>query len=215
MKYLLKAAALASGISLLAVLVYPVLEPGLVLAQTDSDNVVVSLTVDSGISISDASNTSMSPNLSVSNDTSTGSTSWTVTTNDNAGYTLAVKATSSPALQNTATSDAFDDYSEAVSGTPDSWSVDSGKYEFGFSSYGTDVSTATWGSGGTCGSGDPGTTSMNYLGFTTSDKQIASRATTTPYAGVDTTVCFGAEQNTVFAPSGTYQATVVATATVQ
>jgi hypothetical protein len=211
MKSLLQAVSLAIIFALLAMFSYPVFEPTQALAVTD--NVDVTLTVDSGISITDASNTSMSPNISISNDTSTGSTAWTVITNDNAGYTLSVKATTTPAMHNG--TDSFADYSEAVSGTPDAWSVDSGNYEFGYSAYGTDTPTGTWGSGGSCGSGDPGATSMNYVGFSTSDKQVASRSTVTPYAGLATTVCFGAEQNTVFAPSGVYVATIVATAVVQ
>jgi hypothetical protein len=54
---------------------------------------------------------------------------------------------------------------------------------------------------------------LKYKGFTTSPFTVASRAATTTFAGSATTVCYAAEQNNFFIPSGTYQATIVATAT--
>lgn len=195
---------------------FAAIEPGLVSAQSDTDDVVVTLTVDEEISITDGANVTMTPNIGITSDTSTGASAWTVTTNANAGYNLNVQATSSPAMQHQTTGDSFADYSEATTDVPDSWSVDSGNYEFGFSAYGDDVSNATYGSGNSCdGSGDPANTSMLYEGLETSDQIIATRSSTTPTGGVTTNICFGAAQNNTFAPSGSYEATVVATANTQ
>lgn len=209
--------SLTAMVALIGFFSFSLLEPETVGAASASDNVTVSLTVDEEISITDGANATLNPNLGLSSDTSTGSSTWNVKTNSNAGYTLAVKASTSPAMHHQTTNDTFVDYTESTDGTPDDWSVDSGTHQFGFSARGTDVETEydpdTDGTGSCGGSGDPGNTNYEYEGFTTSDESIASRATTTPVTGIDSTICFGVEQNQEFAPSGDYQATIVATAT--
>lgn len=188
-------------------------EPQIVLAVTDQ--VVVNLTVDEGITISDGATTTMT-NLSTSNNESTGASAWTVTTNSNDGYTLSVTASTDEAMVHTASSTImFSDFNSG-SGTPTAW--DSGKgssiYTFGFSAYGTDTVTGTWGSGSSCGSGTV-PTNLNYAGFASSTpRTIATKGTVTSTSGVTTNICFAAEQVGVFAPSGSYQATVTGTAVV-
>lgn len=191
-------------------------EPALVDAQA-TDNVTVTLTVNEEISISDGANVTMAPNLGLASDESVGSSSWTVITSATAGYTLSVKASTNPALQSA--SDEFLDYTEAVAGTPDVWSVDSGNIEFGFSAVGDDVETeyvdaSTDGTPETsCPTvGNLGSTDHGYEGFTTTDEAIASSNATTTASGTVTTICFAAAQNGVVAPSGTYTATITATA---
>ena len=178
-----------------------------------TDNVVVTLTVDESITISDGAAVTMAPNISVTADGSIGSSSWTVITNSDAGYSLAVKASTDPALKNGVV-DSFADYTEAVAGTPEVWSVASGAKEFGYSAYGTDTSTAEYGTGTSCGSAGAPTGTAKYEGFATSDNIIATRATVTPTTGIATTLCLAAEQDTVFASSGTYTATITGTAVV-
>lgn len=205
---------------MLAVLVagFAYLEPNVVGAQSDDDEIIVSLTVDSGISITAAPDVTMS-NMSVTVNNSTGWAVWNVKTNSAGGYTLGVKASTTPAMRNGTNS--FEDYSEATPGTPDVWSVDSGKYEFGFSGLGSDVvnvnSDQYAATGQTvCDNGSASSTvnaTLRYLGFTTSDQTLASRSSTTTPSGVDTRVCFAAGQNGAYAPSGLYQATITATAT--
>jgi hypothetical protein len=187
---------------------YTTLEPSVAHAVTD--NVVVTLTVDSGITISDGAAVTMAPNISVSDNGSIGSSSWVVTTNDTDGYTLAVKASASPALVSGGNS--FADYTEAVAGTPEVWSVPGGAKEFGYSAYGTDVSTSEYGTGASCGSAGVPTGTAKYEGFETSDNIIATRAAVTPTTGITTTICFAAEQDTIFAASGVYTATITGTA---
>lgn len=178
-----------------------------------TDNVVVTLTVDSGISISDGAAVTMAPNISITANGSIGSSSWTVITNDVDGYNLVVGASTTPALVSGVNS--FANYTEAVAGTPEAWVVASGAKEFGYSAYGTDTSTVTWGAAASCGAAGVPSGTQLYVGFVgTATKNIATKATVTPSAGIATTICFAAEQDTIFAPSGTYTATITGTATV-
>lgn len=183
-------------------------------AANATDDVVVTLDVTTGITISDGAAVTMAPNIGIASNSSIGSSSWNVKTNAALGYTLAVKADASPALRVLATpANNFADYTEAVAGTPEVWSVASGAKEFGYSAYGTDTSTVTWGTSLSCGAAGVPAVAQNYVGFSTLDKTIATRSTVTPTTGIDTTICFAAEQDTVYAPSGTYNATITATAT--
>ena len=187
---------IVSGVSLVAIALagFAALEPGDVSAQSASDEIIVNLTVDSGISITSPADVTMS-NMGVTVDNSTGWAVWNVKTNDGDGYTLGVKASTSPAMRNGTNS--FFDYTEAAAGTPDTWSVDSGTWEFGFSGIGTDVENVNsdeYGANGqtTCDNGVSSSTvntSLNFEGFTTSDETLASRSSTTTTAGVDTRIC--------------------------
>ncbi len=191
---------------------YLAVEPSVVHAVTANDTVVVTLDVDAGISITSPADVIMAPNIGVTSDGSIGSASWTVKTNVPAGYTLAIKASASPAL--VSGGNFFADYTEAVLGTPEQpFTVGSGDKEFGFSAFGTDTSTGTWGVAASCGGAGTPSATQKYMGFTTSDKTVATRGSVTPTAGIATTVCFAAAQNAVYAPSGTYTATITATAT--
>lgn len=180
-------------------------------AATATDNVVVSLTVDPGITITTPADVTMSPNIGISANGSIGSAIWNVKTNNVTGYKLALKASASPAL--VSGSNNFADYTETTTGTPEVWSVASGAKEFGYSAYGTDVVTATWGTGASCGTGGVPAGTMKYVGFKTTDKDVASKSAVTTTSGENTTVCFAAEQDNTYAASGTYTATITATAT--
>lgn len=183
----------------------------IVSAADDTDDVVVTLDVTAGITISDGDPVIMAPNIGIVSDSSIGSSSWLVKTNALNGYTLAVKATTTPALKSG--TESFADYTELVLGTPEAWSVGAGDKEFGFSAYGTDTATATWGTAASCGAAGVPDVAQYYVGLSTSDKTIATRAAVTPTAGITTTICFAAAQNAIYAASGTYTATITATAT--
>ena len=211
-KYIKKIIGVVS-ISLLLVQVIYVysIEPRVVTAATATDAVVVTLTVDSGISITSPTDVTMAPNISMSANGSIGSATWNVKTNNTAGYTLAVKASASPALVSGGNS--FADYTEVAAGTPELWSVPASNKEFGFSARGTRVNTTTWGTGADCGSAGAPNATLKYIGFETADRQISTSSTFTTTSGEDTVLCLAAEQDTVYAPSGTYTATITATAT--
>lgn len=204
----------ASIITLLLVqMVYVAIEPSVVVAATASDPMVVNLNVDAGISISAPADVTMNPLGSVSAASTNSATPivWTVITNNDIGYNLSVKASASPALVSGGNS--FADYTEASAGVPEVWNVPSGNKEFGFTAYGANTATGTWGTTASCGTTTVPNASMKYVGFKTTDKIIATLGTPTAYAGVATTLCLAAEQDTLYAPSGTYLATVTATAT--
>jgi hypothetical protein len=189
---------------------YSIAEPSLSEATTASDSVNISLTVTSGLSITSPADSSMSSALGFSQNTAVGTTTWNVKTNSSTGYTLAVRATSSPAMQSS--TDTINDYTTSTTTT---WSVTNAA-AFGYSVIGTDSPTATWGNGGSSCSGSSANvipTSLKYKGFTTSDVQTSTRSSTTTTSGVDTTICYAVEQNNVYIPSGSYAATVIATAT--
>lgn len=205
-----KSVSAALAVVVLAGVGYTLVEPQIVKATSTSDVVVITLNVDEGISISSPPDSSMSPNLGVSSDVSLGSTVWNVKTNDGLGYFLNLKASTAPAMQQNSTS-TINDYQ---TGAPNAWNATSSNAYFGYSAYGTDTSTATWGSGATCGSGSTIPATMKYKGFTTgtSTTNVASRSATTTTTGVNTTVCYAAQQNGFYVPSGTYTATITATA---
>lgn len=236
MKKNIKKILAASTISLLLlpILYTAVVEPTLASAVTTmSDNVVVTLNVDSGITISDGLDSSMSPNLGITANSSTGYSSWIVKTNNTAGYKLDVKSLTDPALKSGVTNN-LADYTETAgtcsnvahttkatcvgaeiwTPTPETWSISSSTKEFGYSAYGPDV-PVKWGTTavncGTAGSPNP---LLKYVGFTTKDNTIATLGSVTPVSGVTTNICFQAQQNSVYADSGTYTATITATASV-
>jgi len=215
---------------------YPVVETAFATGETATDDVVVTLDVTSGIAITPGDDVTMLPNIGVTANSSIGTSSWNVKTNAIDGYTLAVKALTAPALKSG--SNSFDDYTEALgtcsdvskttratceavsaiwTPTPETWSVGSGDIEFGYSAYGTDVTTmGIWGTGTSCGSAGTPTATLNYAGFTTNNNTISTGTMTDLSVnplGVTTTICFAAEQKDIYAPSGTYTATITATAT--
>jgi hypothetical protein len=175
---------------------YIVLEPVITSAAVDTDDVLVNLSVLATISLNSPTDVNMSPDI-VGSGSSTGSTTWTVTTNNSAGYKLEVAASGSPAMQGGG--DYFTDYTEFPEGTPETWSVSSSNSEFGFGATGSYIETK-FGAG-------------KYMGFnSTTKEQIAHEGAET--SGSDTTVIFRAEVgSSKFQPSATYTATVTATAT--
>jgi hypothetical protein len=184
-------------------------EPVVTNAATAPDTVVVNLTVDSGITITTPSDVTMSPNIGVSANSSIGTATWNVKTNHATGYKLEVNASAAPAMVRSG-GGSFADY---ATGTPTTWAPTASTYQFGFSAFGTTVPTATWGTGASCGSAGTPTATLKYAGFTVAPIQIATQGSVTTPSGIDSTVCFAAAQNGVYAPSGTYTANITATAT--
>jgi len=187
-------------------------EAPLMQAVTVEDQVVINQTVTAGISITSPSDITMTA-LSMNQDTATGAATWNVKTNNQTGYTLSVNASSTPALRDNDTSENFADYTEASAGVPETWTVSSA-YEFGFSAYGTHVNTSLYGTDADCINGaDVPSATLKYQGYeSTTLIEIASSTAETAMAGIDTTLCVAVEQDTVYAPSGFYQATTTATA---
>lgn len=212
MKNFKKSLMFSIAATMIIALGYMAYEPELTRAATASDTVIVTLNVTAGISITNPADVSMSTALGVTQNSAVGTSTWNVKTNSALGYTLALRATSSPAM--TSGSNFISDYQ---TGSPNIWSATSTGSYFGYSGFGTDISTGTWGSGSACSGGSNGnatSTTLKYKGFTTSDVTIATRSATTTPTGVDANICFAVEQGSgSYISSGTYQATIIATAT--
>jgi hypothetical protein len=182
--------------------------------EADATSTVVTLNVTEEISITPPANITMSPNITMSVNSSIGTgNAWNVKTSCQAGYALTLKDDGTPALQDATTSETFGDYATS---SPTTWSVPSGYYQFGFSVYGDDVATSTWGTGSSCGSGGTPSGTLKYSGFKgTTEITVATSSSETATSGTDTVMCVAAGQNAVYAPNGTYQTTITGTATAQ
>lgn len=191
----LRAVAFASAVSVLLFFAYSGLEPSLVGAAFDTDEVLVNLTVGSTISLNSPSNVDMGTITGTGS--VTGNAVWEVTTNNSAGWKLEVEASATPAM--VSGGDSFADYGEAVEGTPETWSIAASASEFGFGATGTYV-LAKYGAG-------------KYMGFnSTTNEEVSTNAA--EGSAVQTTVIFKAEVGASKSqPSGDYTATVTATAT--
>ena len=188
-------------------------EPTITGAQA-TDNVTVTQAVTSGITISDGADITMTA-LSTSQNTAVGTSTWTVTTNNNAGYSLTVHASTAPALARSGGGGNIVDYTPAVAETPETWSVSSAA-EFGFSARGTNVNTTTYGTDSDCIAGaDVPSTGLKWRDFdlTGSADQIATVGAPTSTSGAAPSLCVATEQAGTFANSGTYTATITGTAT--
>lgn len=202
--------------ALLVAIAFMSLEPIVTPAEAVTDSVGVTQEVTSDITISSPSDVSMSQALTTTQNTATGSATWNVKTNDSDGYTLTLFASTAPALSRGGGGGNIVDYTPAVSETPETWSV-SAAAEFGWSGFGTDVNTTTYGTDADClGAGAHDySTALKYRDFdlTGSQDTIASSAAATSTSGTDTTMCLATQQNGIYAVAGTYTGTVTATAT--
>jgi len=156
--------------------------------------------------------------LSLTQNSSVGSTTWTVITDNSAGYSATVYATVSDvcgdrdgggatdALCDLSTTESFAD----ISVSKHQWDV-SNEYAFGYSAYGDDVTGHGTDTNCIAGANVP-SSSLLWQGFhSTTAYQIASSTERTEPTGTVTTMCVATEQDTVFAPSGTYYATTTIT----
>jgi hypothetical protein len=156
----------------------------------------------------------MSPTIGgVTGGTSNGSTTFTVTTDDPAGYTSTIQASSSPALVNTASSsNAFADYSPGGSAPDFTFSIAPTASAFAFSPQGTDADQRFKNNTSVCNSGTNSTVQTCWDGLSTSPKTIADRTSDNTPAGTQTTLYFRAASGTSnMQVSGTYIATTTLT----
>ena len=221
-RYVSKVLAATLAFATIVMMSFVALEPATAGAQaSDTAQVQVNLTVNDEIAITnDDGNSINMGQLGVSSNEATGASSFTVTTNNAAGYQLQVEATSSPAMVGQNVTDEFADYA-ASSSAPSTWDISDGSgtaqdYAFGFSADGA-AADAKWGTGSGCTQGtDIPDTGRSYAGFEGTTKLLVGQ-TSSSTSGEQTTICFAAAKqgdNGDGAPSsGNYQATVIATAT--
>ena len=169
------------------------------------------------LSVSAPTNITMTA-LSLTQDTSVGNSSWIVITDNSAGYSTTVYAEVSGACSDTDGQGAIDAMCDISTGesfkdvsiSKHLWSV-SNEYAFGWSAYGDNVTGH--GTDSDCIAGtDVPSAGLLWQGFNASTAyQIASSSERTSPSGTTTTLCVATEQDTVFAPSGTYTATTTIT----
>ena len=167
-------------------------------AGEDTDSVTVSVTVVSSVSLNSPADVVLSPEIEETG-SAVGSVTWNVKTNDPDGWKLEVNASASPAL--TSGGNSFADYTEAVAGTPEEWSLAAADSEFGFNSSGAYAEAEFSGS--------------KYLGFDGTNRiRAAHRNALSEGTGDDTVINFKTEVGSGHnQPLGTYVATITATAT--
>jgi hypothetical protein len=197
---------------------FVLVEPSMTNAATTA-TVTVSLSVTAGVAVTvDSSTSAMSTAITVSQNTAVATSTFTVTTNDYLGYNLNLTASVAPAMQSA--SSTIPD----VTTTPTLYPavIPSNSYGFGFSAYSTtnptDVPTATWGTQTTgCANGaNVPSAGLKYRGFNSSTPiLVASNTSTTTTSGNATIVCFMVGQNGSYIPSGSYTATITATASTK
>jgi hypothetical protein len=166
------------------------------------------------ISVVPPTNVTMSPALGgVTGGTSNGSTNFIVTTDDPAGYTSTIVASSSPALVNTASSTvSFADYAPVGSAPDFSFSITPNESAFAFSVFGADADQRFKNNGSSCNTGSNNTVQTCWDGLATSAKTLAGSTVNNQPSGTETTLYFragvGSSRNQL---AGNYVATTTIT----
>ncbi|MEK7462626.1 MAG: hypothetical protein AAB618_03555 [Patescibacteria group bacterium] len=163
------------------------------------------------LSLTAPSDIIMSPNLNgITGGTSNGSTTVTVTTDSPAGYSLSIKSSNSPALQNGVNT--IPDYNQGVDADY-SFLVSGGAASFGFSPSSVDVVSAFMDNTSLCGVGSLDTPLACWAGLATTDIPISEGIGSNHPSGATTTINFrvgvGAGTGVL---SGLYTATTTLTA---
>ncbi|MEK7091746.1 MAG: hypothetical protein AAB900_02035, partial [Patescibacteria group bacterium] len=168
------------------------------------------LNSDISLTVSAPGNVTLSPAVDAKiGGVATGQAAWTVTTDDSAGYTLSLAATTNPALKSS--TDSFTDYSSSPDYT---WSVSSASAYFGYTVLSADAATAFLHNGSVCGLGSTNTADRCWRGFSTSAVTVLSRSTANTPSGVVSTVKFQAEAGSGrLITEGAYSATINAVVT--
>ncbi len=135
-----------------------------------------------------------------------------VATNNSSGYTLQIKASTTPALKSL--SDSFADYVTAGADPDYNWTVSSSTSEFGFSPEGVDIMTRYKDNGSACNQPAGGDTADHcWDHLNASYSTIAQSALGNLPSGSATAIKFRAEAGSAVAqPNGNYSATITFTA---
>jgi len=163
------------------------------------------------ISISSPSDINMNSINGLIGGYSTSSAQWTVTTNNNSGYSLSIKSSTNPSLKSSL--DSFDDYTKNTSNPDYDFSISSDKAEFGFSPSGSHILTKFKDNGSVCNVNDVDTAFKCWDGLTTSDSNVAQSNSSNDPSGTITTIYFRAESGSDrILTAGDYSATITMTA---
>lgn len=214
------AAALVASLALYSL--YLVLEPTISNGQA-GDQFVVSLTVSDELTFVTApNNAALSPALSgITGGTANGSSQMAVRTNNAAGYSMTITATSSAGMIGATTASTVAAFIPTTAGVPEyNITAPSNGSAFGYTvnaSSSSDVDQSFLDSASTCnqGGGSP-SNDQCWLNASTTAETIIDRSSPTPASGATTTIFFRAiiDANPSPAiPSDSYYATTTVTAT--
>jgi hypothetical protein len=142
----------------------------------------------------------------------TGTYSATVITDNPAGYSLYVNASTSPALKSGSYS--FADYTTVATSTPDySWSIISSASEFGFSPEGNDIVQTFKDDGLACATGTNDIADKCWFNFTTFTKNISTGYYSSYPVGAQTRLKLQAQAGSSrMQELGMYRADIITTA---
>ncbi|MEI6057376.1 MAG: hypothetical protein WCQ60_00185 [bacterium] len=164
------------------------------------------------LSLSSQGNISMPSIGGITGGVSTSSLSWTVTTDDAAGYGLYIQASSSPALR-ASSGASFADYTPSGSAPDLTWSILSSASAFGFTPQGSDIIARYKDNGSVCNSGSSDTAYACWDGLSTTQKLISQSVASNQPSGTQTSVILQAQIGSAkIQDSGAYQATITVTA---
>lgn len=153
----------------------------------------------------------MSPSIGgITGGTANGSTSFTVTTDDPAGYRVSIKASSTPALRTNTNTIA--DYTPAGSDPDFNFSVAASDAEFGFTPEGSDVSQTFKDNGSACNTGSSETADKCWAALSTTNQTIVQRTSPNQPSGTLTTLKFRVQSGSAHVQvAGNYVATTTIT----
>lgn len=167
---------------------------------------------ESSISISAPSDLVMASMSGLSGASSEGTMSWTVITDNPAGYSMSIASTTTPALKSAV--DSLADYVPAGSDPDYNFTNLPANSSFGFSPEGTDTITRFKDNGSICNTGTSETSAKCWDGLSTAPKIIASSSVSNHPSGTVVTARLRAESGANHVQtSGVYNVTLVATAT--
>lgn len=148
--------------------------------------------------------------LSTGGGTGDGSATWTVTTDNAAGYTMSIGASASPAL--TSGGNTFVNYVPAGADPDFTFTTPAASSRFGFTPEGTDIVQKYKDNGAVCNAGALDTGSACWAALSTTPDTIVTRTTPNHPSGTATTVRFRAVSGAAnVQPVGSYTATATLT----
>lgn len=163
------------------------------------------------ISISSPSDVTLTPSIpGVTGGTANGSATWTVITDDPAGYQMTITSSTTPALKSGLNT--FADYTLAGSDPDYTFSVAAADSEFAFTPEGTDILARYKDNGSACNTGSGDTADKCWDPLSTSATTIAQSLSSNHPTGTQTTVKLRAESGSSHLQvDGSYTATVSVT----
>lgn len=166
----------------------------------------------SSISISSPTDLVLASMGGLSGGSSEGTISWTVTTDNPAGYTMDIASTTTPALKSA--TDSLADYTPAGANPDYNFTNATDSSSFGFSPEGSETISRFRDNGSQCNAGLGETSGKCWDGLSTTPKVVSGNVSSNMPSGGVSTVRFRAETGVNhIQTSGRYNVTIVATAT--